>query len=72
MTEAERAILDKHRAGQVITPADTCATITSEVELEQYSLGLKQRGALTTDAMHAIAVRRHALRASKGVRGYAA
>jgi hypothetical protein len=72
MTESERRILDKTRAGQTVTPQDICATITSEVELEQDRLGLRARGALDADAAKAVEARRHGLRAAKGVRGYSA
>ncbi|MES2753802.1 MAG: hypothetical protein V4659_03980 [Pseudomonadota bacterium] len=71
MSAAERHALAKHRAGKDLSQDDVCATIACETELEQYRLGLKQRGALDAVAMKAIEVRRHALRAAKGVRGFA-
>ena len=71
MTEAERRLLDKHRSGQVITPEDTCATIACEAELEQYRIDRRLAGLLDAETLSAIAKRSYALRASKGVRGYA-
>lgn len=61
-------ILALIRAGGTPTPAMTCATITTLVELEQYRIGLKLTGRLTDEANHAIAVRGHQLR-QKGARG---
>ncbi len=69
MTESERIILDKHRRGEHITPEDTCATISTQVELQEYRIGLQQRGALTSEAMGAIERRRAALQRDQGVRG---
>lgn len=69
MTPAEAAIIAKARRNEPITPADTCATIETEAELEQYRLGLKQRGALTDEALNAVAVRRVEIQRRKGVRG---
>ncbi len=62
MTDAEASIIAKHRAGQVITPADTVATINTLVELDAYRVGLSARGALTTEAMAAIRDRQDRLR----------
>jgi len=69
MTPAEAAIIAKVRRNEPILPADTCATIETEAELEQYRIGLQQRGALTDDALHAIAVRRVEIQRRKGVQG---
>lgn len=68
-TTDEIALLLKARRGQTITPEDTCATIGSEAELEEYRLGLRLRGALTDEASRAIAHRRVELQRAKGVRG---
>lgn len=62
---SERAVLDKHRRGEAITPADTVATITTEAELEMYRIGLDQRGALDARAKNAIETRRHTIRQAK-------
>ena len=69
MTDAERDVLAKFRLGSHITHADTCATITTQVELQQYRIGLQQRGALTSEAMGAIERRRAMLQRDLGVRG---
>ena len=61
-------ILAKIRRGEALTEAEKCAGITSETELEQYRLGLRNDGRLDADALKAIEVRRHALRKAKGVR----
>jgi hypothetical protein len=61
MTDAERDILDKVRAGRPITPADTVATITGPDELAAYERGLQARGGLTGDAVTAINARRKAM-----------
>lgn len=61
-------ILAKIRRGEALTEAEKCAGITSETELEQYRLGLRNDGRLTPDAMKAIDVLLHALRKAKGVR----
>ena len=62
------AILAKIRRGEPLTEAEKCAGITSETELEQYRLGLRNGGRLTADAMQAIEVRRRELLVAKGVR----
>jgi hypothetical protein len=61
MTDAERDILDKVRAGRPITPADTVATISMPDELAAYERGLQARGGLTGDAVTAINARRMAM-----------
>lgn len=61
-------IRDKIRRGEPLTEAEKCAGITSETELEQYRLGLRNDGRLTPDAMQAIEWHRRALRKAKGVR----
>lgn len=61
----ERALLEKQRRGEVITPVDTVTTITTEAELEVYRHGLEQRGALDARAKNAIETRRHMIRQSK-------
>lgn len=68
-TAAEQLLLEKARRGERILPADTCATITTEVELEQYRLALRAAGGLTDEAQQAVARRRVELQRAKGVRG---
>lgn len=68
MTSPEQNISEKRKRGEPITMADTLATISSEVELEQFRIGLDQRGALDARALNLIAVRRHDIRKTKGVR----
>lgn len=63
MTSPTEDILALIRSGGTPTPDMTCATITTTVELECYRLGLRERGALTSDAVHAIEARRKALAA---------
>jgi hypothetical protein len=58
-------LLDKLRSGAVITPADTCSTITTLAELDAYRKGLSERGALTSDAMAAIRDRQDSLKRGK-------
>ena len=54
-------ILAALRAGGIVTPDMTCATIGSVEELDAYRAGLQSRGALTHEAVHAIEARRKAL-----------
>ena len=63
----EREILEKARRGHEISTADICTTIACEAELESFRAGLKLRGALTGEAMHAIEQRRYQLQKAKGV-----
>lgn len=59
-------ILAKVRAGKQITHDDVAGTITTLEELEAYRLGLRGRGALTTDALAAIEARRFVLQRGVG------
>ena len=61
-------ILAKIRRGEALTDAEQCATITSETELEQYRLCLRDTGRLTPDALKAIETRRYQMRKGKGAR----
>lgn len=51
-------LVAKHLAGEEITVADTCATITSLEELTGYQEALLDRKALTGEAVLAIEARR--------------
>jgi hypothetical protein len=69
MTDAADTLRRIWRSGGTPTPGEICDDITTEVELEQYRIGLRARGALSDDANGAIARRRIELQRAKGVRG---
>jgi hypothetical protein len=54
ISPAVRRILDKHRRGEPITPADQVQTIATLAELNAYREGLSAQGLLDTDAYRAI------------------
>lgn len=65
-TPAQTALLNTGLAGGDPDPADTCATIETEAELQGYLIGMTARG---VDVRHAVMVRRKEIQMRKGVRG---
>lgn len=52
--EAERALYDKMRRGEIITPSDHVMTIDDPDELESFRKALIANGRMTSDTLIAI------------------